>query len=317
MPSSAVHTFTDPDAYFARIRHMPIEGVVLQRGEFRAESALIDLHRLLMYRSDEDLPRIMRVTRLRDRVRSLIIFATSADQPETIINGIETSQNQIATLGLDLQLYLRSSTHSKWGSMSLTPEDLAAAGETIIGRELVLPAFINTVAPSAPNLLRLRKLHEAAGHLARTAPDILAKPEVARAMEQALVEALVFCLTDSHSDQERNVRRHPARVMRRLEEVILATHEEPLYMPELAAQVGASYWTLRNCCLEYLGMSPKRYLWLRRMNLARRALRRADPERTTVTEMASDYGFWELGRFSVAYRSLFEESPSAALRRPA
>ena len=62
-------------------------------------------------------------------------------------------------------------------------------------------------------------------------------------------------------------------------------------------------------------MSPTRYLWLRRMHLARRALRRADPAMTTVTEIASNCGFWELGRFSVAYRALFGESPSAALRR--
>jgi AraC-like DNA-binding protein len=63
-------------------------------------------------------------------------------------------------------------------------------------------------------------------------------------------------------------------------------------------------------------MSPTRYLWLRRMHLARRALRMADPEATTVTEIATNYGFWELGRFSVAYRALFGESPSASLRRP-
>jgi AraC-like DNA-binding protein len=162
----------------------------------------------------------------------------------------------------------------------------------------------------------LRKLHEAASYLAKTIPDILAKPEVARAMEQALVEAMVFCLADSHSDEMRNVQRHRARVMRRLEEVLAANSEEPLYMAELSAQVGASYWTLRDCCLEYLRMSPKRYLWLRRMHLARRALRNAEAETTTVTEIASDYGFWELGRFSVADRSLFGESPSTALRRP-
>jgi AraC-like DNA-binding protein len=51
------------------------------------------------------------------------------------------------------------------------------------------------------------------------------------------------------------------------------------------------------------------------MHLARRALSRGDPEKTSVTEIATDYGFWELGRFSVVYRSLFGESPLTTLRR--
>ena len=163
---------------------------------------------------------------------------------------------------------------------------------------------------------RLLRLHEAAGHLAKTAPDILAKPEVARAIEEALVEAMIFCLAEGHSDDVRNVHRHRARVMRRLEEVLTSTPDRPLYMPQLCATVGASYTMLHDCCQDYLGMSPKRYLWLRRMHLVRRALRSADAEKTTVTEIATDYGFWELGRFAVAYRSLFGEAPSAALRRP-
>ena len=64
-------------------------------------------------------------------------------------------------------------------------------------------------------------------------------------------------------------------------------------------------------------MGPIRYLTLRRMYLARRELQRAEPSKSTVTRIVTDQGFWELGRFSVAYRALFGESPAETLRRPA
>jgi AraC-like DNA-binding protein len=314
MPSSATRTFTDPDMYFAGIRNLQIEGVVTKRGEFRAESTRIDLHRLWMSRFDESLPRIMRVTP--SGRRSVILFATDPDQPRIQVSGIERSQDQMTVIGSHGPYYLRSSAACGWGTMSLTSEDLAAASEAIIGRPVTPPSFPQWTSPSAPVVSRMLQLHEAAGHLAKTASDILAKPEVARAIEEALVEVMILCLTQGHSDDARNVHRHRARVMRRLEDVLTSTPDRPVYMPQLCATVGASYTTLRDCCGEYLGMSPRRYLWLRRMHLVRRALRIADAEKTTVTEIATDYGFWELGRFAVAYRSLFGETPSAALRRP-
>ena len=116
------------------------------------------------------------------------------------------------------------------------------------------------------------------------------------------------------TESSRAHHRH-AEIMRRLEAVLEANPDRTLYAAELCAATGASDRTLRACCQEHLGMSPMRYLWLRRMHLARRGLRVANPAATTVTEIATNYGFWELGRFSVAYRSLFGESPSAALRR--
>src|SRR6202023_4401994 len=103
------------------------------------------------------------------------------------------------------------------------------------------------------------------------------------------VEAMILCLTEGHSDNVRNLHRHPATVMRHLEEVMMSTPDRPLYMPHLCKTVGASYTTLRDCCQEYLGMSPKRYLWLGRTPLVRRAFRIADAEKTTVTEIATDY----------------------------
>jgi transcriptional regulator GlxA family with amidase domain len=74
--------------------------------------------------------------------------------------------------------------------------------------------------------------------------------------------------------------------------------------------------TLQICCQEQLGISPKRYLLLHRMELARRSLRDATPDLTTVTEICTRYGFWQFGRFAGEYASLFGESPSTTLRRP-
>ena len=119
MPSSATRTFTDPDMYFAGIRNLQIDGVITKRGEFRAESTRIDLHRLWMYRFDESLPRIMRITP--SGKRSVILFATDPRQPTMQVSGIETSQDQIAMFGLDWPYYLRSSAACGWGTMSLTP----------------------------------------------------------------------------------------------------------------------------------------------------------------------------------------------------
>jgi len=91
--------------------------------------------------------------------------------------------------------------------------------------------------------------------------------------------------------------------------------EQPLFIPEICKAIRVPSRTLRLCCQEHLGMGPKRYLVLRRMHLARRALRQAAPDATSVTDVATCYGFWQLGRFAVEYQSLFGEPPSATLRR--
>ena len=91
--------------------------------------------------------------------------------------------------------------------------------------------------------------------------------------------------------------------------------ERPAKEPLGVALVdGVPERTLRACCTEFLGMSPSRYHLLRRLNLARSALRRADPETTSVAEIARNHQFLELGRFAVAYRTVFGEVPSSTLR---
>ena len=315
MPDSAVVTFTDPDAYHANIRRTQVvEGVVTARGEYRSELTRTDLHRLWMQRGDENLARVLHFTPSGERVP--ILFATDQRQAAMHFSGLELSPDEIIVIGFGTASHHRSSAACRWGAISLTLEDLVAAGQAIIGRELTAPSFTHRIRPPAPLLSRLSSLHEAAGHLAKTAPDILAQPEVARALEQALVHAMVSCMSGGEAAEIGRAHRQHAAVMRRLEDLLEANSDRTLYLTELCTGAGVSERTLRTCCQEHLGMSPTRYLWLRRMHLARRALRITDPAGTTVTEVATNYGFWELGRFSVAYRSLFGESPSASLRRP-
>jgi AraC-like DNA-binding protein len=314
MASSTVRTFTDPDAYHATMRARRVDGVVTERGEFHAELTRIDFDRLLMQRADENLPRVLNMTTNPRRVA--VIFAIDHVPSDIRVSGLPLSAGEIIAWDSGTAGHHKSAAPCKWGTMSLSHEDLSADGEAIVGRRLPPPSNPHRIKPPAPLVTRLLNLHETAAHLAKTTPDILAKPEVGQALEQALVEAMISCLASSDSLTLSTVPCHHAKVMRRLEQVLDANSEEPLYMAELCTAVGVSYPTLRASCHEHLGMSPKRYLWLRRMHLAQRALRTTNPENATVTEIATNYGFWELGRFSVTYRSLFGESPSATLRRP-
>jgi AraC-like DNA-binding protein len=197
--------------------------------------------------------------------------------------------------------------------MSLSLSQLAAASRALLGRHLSPPPIDRLIRPPPELLARLRNLHQLAGTLAATAPDILAHPEVARALEDALVRAMVACLgTGPEADHDHSPRKRMS-VMRGFEEALERHPDEPVYLTEICHEIGVSGRTLRLHCQEHLGMSPHRYLWLRRMHLVRHALAR--PDATHVTAVAIDHGFGELGRFSVEYRRLFGETPSATLHR--
>jgi transcriptional regulator GlxA family with amidase domain len=56
-------------------------------------------------------------------------------------------------------------------------------------------------------------------------------------------------------------------------------------------------------------MSPMQYLRATRLEHARELLRRSQPERR-IADVALDCGFTHLGRFAIAYREKFGESPS-------
>jgi AraC-like DNA-binding protein len=165
------------------------------------------------------------------------------------------------------------------------------------GRDLTPPRDTMIVTPPPSAMTKLQRLHAAAGHLAETAPEIIANPDAARGLEQALIEAMVGCLHNNKAPEDSVAQRQHELIMRRFRRVVEENPDQPLYIPELCKAIGVSERTLRVCCQEQLGVGPKRYLLFRRLHLARRALRKALPDTTTVTEIATRYGFWHFRPF--------------------
>ena len=59
------------------------------------------------------------------------------------------------------------------------------------GCDLSPPNDMLSLTPVPHAMAKLQRLHAAAGQLAENAPAIIADPEAARSLEQALIEAMV------------------------------------------------------------------------------------------------------------------------------
>jgi AraC-like DNA-binding protein len=73
--------------------------------------------------------------------------------------------------------------------------------------------------------------------------------------------------------------------------------------------------TLRASCLRVLGMDAGRYLHLRRLELVRMALLRADPATASITEITRRYGFAGLLHFAEEYVDAYWEAPTMPARQ--
>jgi AraC-like DNA-binding protein len=315
MPGSIHSVFNDPFIFQSAIRAANVDLSIRATGTYRAELTRVDFSQLWMQRGSENLARVGYAANAPNRAP--IFFLTDANQPSMHHSGMELSTDEIAVYSRSAAHHHRTNGPVRWGAMSLTPDDLAAVSYKISGRELAMPATTRRVRPKPDDLSRLRTLHEAAGRMAQATPDVIANDEVARAIENALLHAMIACLVDSDQIEMTSGCRGHLAIVSRLEEFLIANPDRPFYLAEVCSATGATERTLRVSCNEHLGMGPIHYLWLRRMHLVRRALLRSDPQTASVTDIAMNHGFWELGRFSVAYRRLFGEMPSASLRRSA
>ena len=150
-------------------------------------------------------------------------------------------------------------------------------------------------------------------------PEILSSP--ASKMIEVELRSLLEPLLRYHPNRKTfNVFKGRPRFSRR--EILHKAHtvidsfaNEPIHITELADLIGVSERTLRIVFNEFYQIGPLQYLRLRELHKVRHELIAADARKTTVTDVLTQCGVWEFGRFSGRYKHQFGELPHETLNK--
>jgi AraC-like DNA-binding protein len=311
MPESGAATFTDPDGYKAGFSGAQVDLTVTSGADFNARVTWLRLHKLEIYRSCESLARIASIELTPSRAFiSFPIGATSL-----IADGLALKRGDIVFHGCGERTHQCTFGACEWGLISLRPEQLAACARALTGLAIAAPRAGKVLRPARRAAALLLRLYAQACRLVETRRELIENPEVARALEQELLRALINCLMAKEIEDDTDRRRRHAAVVVRFEDALTKRNTRKFALPALCAEIEIPERTLRMCCSEVLGVSPTRYHLLRRLNMVRSELRRASPSAASVAEIARSYHFMEPGRFATIYRATFGELPSTTLQR--
>jgi AraC-like DNA-binding protein len=161
----------------------------------------------------------------------------------------------------------------------------------------------------------MRFVHLAREELERE-ESVLHSPIAAVHFEQVLIAGLLAAQPNNTViAPPADARVCASRAVRDALELIESAPEHPWRVADLAAAVGVSCRTLQEAFRRERGVSPLEELRRTRLARARTDLVNGTPGTTSVTEVASRWGFFHLGRFSRTYREVYQESPSQTLVR--
>ena len=146
----------------------------------------------------------------------------------------------------------------------------------------------------------------------------LLHPLMRDSFEQLIITGLLAWQPSSISDLLAEPP-HPDVLPRHVKQAedYMRAHLGGIVTNEILAEItGVSIRTLQAGFQKFRGVSPMRYLRDLRMAKVREEL--LDPGKPrSVTTVATQWGFFELGRFSAEYRKCYGELPSSTLRRAA
>jgi len=133
-------------------------------------------------------------------------------------------------------------------------------------------------------------------------------------MEDDLLTSFLLLAEDSQSIGKQ-VALPADYALKHAEDYICANLDTAITRDDLADIVGVSIRSLSRAFDKKYGTSPMAFVRQRRLDACYSRLRGSESGTTTVTDVAMSYGFDHVGKFAIAYKKAFGESPSASLQK--
>lgn len=234
-----------------------------------------------------------------------------------------------------------------WNSAEIQPDTLLVASSSYEGVAIVQDNYnvleIEIDHEKLPQLNRLaevwenvgatdkRRVYTVSSELHRLRDwlfDIMKSPAIldwicssqhaSQALLNSVVETLLHEFAEEMKDhpeskQDKDSIRHYA-IFAASDRMLRGREYQEFRTQDFAQRVDVSERLVREAFKQMAGMTPQKYMLVRRLNEAHRRLLHAVDGSTSVSKVASDLGFTELGRFSQYYRQLFQTKPSETLR---
>ncbi len=229
------------------------------------------------------------------------------------VNGVDFGCRNIAWIAPGKSLLISADKPLRWLNISASAEVVARWAESHSAEfdlRLLDGNFQQHASRSPLPLVALaRRLFKAEKHSAKQ----LHTPEAERAARTEVMDAVFGTLLPLARAQEPNRRgMNHMTLLNRALALFESRGEDAVRTGDLCAATGVSERTLRNLFHEYLGMSPHRYLMMRRLHSIQSGISRAVPG-DTITKICAQHGVWDFGRFSRQYLKQFGELPSRSL----
>lgn len=297
----------DADALSEAVRSSSLEHVQLEQGNFRAELKHINLGRLVI---DSGCYTRKLIARGVFPAGNIILGCVLDSREEGSVNGYRFRHNDVVIFpeGAELDYIMPAAT--SWCAIQLTEtllEEVGCAG--MRPNEIrVLPG--NWYLAQLMGSLVNRRSPDSAAGVARTGLPPLAN-------EENLLDQIGHVL-NRYFGEDANVRRpslhNRMSIIRQFEHKVRERIHTVIRIPELCTELGVSNRVLEYLVKDDIGMTPKQYVNVMRLNAVRRELLEINKKDRTILNIANRYGIKHLGRFAADYRRQFGELPSRTSR---